>query len=126
MTPGVRHVRPAEFTPGHATPGMRREEAVASEAVWSGVVHTDPGSISGWHHHGDHETVAYVVSGRFRLEHGAHGRDVVDAGPGEFVYIPPRAVHRESNPSGEQATVVLVRAGSGEVVVNVDGPEAPT
>ena len=31
-------------------------------------------------------------------------------------------VHRESNPSAEPSQIVVVRAGIGEAVVNVDGP----
>jgi uncharacterized RmlC-like cupin family protein len=49
---------------------------------------------------------------------------VVDAGPGDFIFVPPHTVHREGNPASEAATVVVVRAGTGEVVINVDGPEA--
>ena len=31
-------------------------------------------------------------------------------------------MHREGNPSAEDATIVVVRAGQGEPVINVDGP----
>jgi hypothetical protein len=31
-------------------------------------------------------------------------------------------VHRESDPSAAEATLVVVRAGQGEPVINVDGP----
>jgi uncharacterized RmlC-like cupin family protein len=80
----LRHIRPDAFVPGQATPGMRREEALSRPGLWSGVVHTEPGMTSGWHHHGDHDTIAYVVSGRFRADFGPGGRDTVDAQPGDF------------------------------------------
>src|SRR5438093_924148 len=35
----VRRVTPAEFTPGHPTPGMQREEAAAADGIWTGLVH---------------------------------------------------------------------------------------
>ena len=49
-------------------------------------------------------------------------RDVVDAGPGDFFYVPPWAVHREHNPGDEESHLIVVRAGSGPAVINVDGP----
>lgn len=120
---GVRVVRPKDRTEGHPTPGMHREEAVATDRTWAGHVTTESGMVSGWHHHGDHESHIYVVSGGLRMESGPGGRDVVDAGPGDFVFVPPHTVHREGNPTGTDSELVVVRAGSGEVVVNVDGPD---
>jgi uncharacterized RmlC-like cupin family protein len=86
---------------------MRRQRAIDVPGLWSGVVHTEPGATSGWHHHGDHETSLYIV-----------------AGPGEFVHVPKHVVHRESNPAGETALAVIARSGSGEPTVNVRGPDA--
>lgn len=115
----VRRVAAGALAPGQATPGMDRREALVLDDLWSGVVSTEPGATSGWHHHGEHDTVAYVVSGVFRVETAA---GVVEAERGDFVHVPAHTVHRESNPSTETARVVLVRRGSGPVVVNVDGP----
>ena len=117
----VTRVPAGALQPGQPTPGMQREEAVVLPGLWSGRVLTDPGATSGWHHHGEHDTVAYVVAGVFAVE-TADG--VVAAEPGDFVHIPPHLVHRESNPTESTAEVVLVRRGTGEVVVNVDGPDA--
>ena len=47
--------------------------------LWSGRVLTDPGATSGWHHHGAHDTVAYVVAGVFAVE-TADGVVEADAG----------------------------------------------
>jgi len=102
---------------------MAREEAFATDALWAGVVKTEPGMISGWHHHGEYETAIYVVSGRFVMESGPNGSVVMDAGPGDFLYVPRRAVHRESNPDPDESSAVVLRAGTGEVVVNVEGPD---
>jgi len=121
----VRRVTPAEFMPGHPTPGMQREEAVAADGIWTGLVHTEPGMESAWHHHGEYQTSLYIVSGAMHLEFGPGGAQSVDAGPGDFVFVPKWAVHRETNPSAEPATAVITRAGHGEAVVNVDGPEPP-
>ncbi len=117
----VRKVAADELTPGHPTPGMTRLEAVVLDDVWSGIARTEPGVTSDWHHHGDHDTVVYVVNGVFRVE-TANG--VVAGQPGDFVHVPAHTVHRESNPTDELAEVVLVRRGTGPVVVNVAGPTA--
>jgi uncharacterized RmlC-like cupin family protein len=78
--------------------------------------------VSGWHHHGEYESTIYVVSGALRMEYGPGGADVIEAGPGDFVFVARGAVHREGNPSDEVSEMVVVRSGSGEPVVNVDAP----
>lgn len=120
----VQLVRPGERTPGPPTAGMYREQAFADDEVWAGFVRTDPEAASAWHHHGDHETFAYVVSGALRFEFGSGGSEAVFARPGDFVRIPGRLVHRESTPGNEPCEVVIVRTGRGESTVNLTGPEA--
>ncbi len=123
MNRGVRVVRPTEFVEADPTPGMRREQALDETGLWAGLVHTEPGMTSGWHHHGGHETAIYVVSGTLRMQFGPGGRETLDAGPGEFVHVPAFAVHRESNPTDRTSTAVLARAGGGVRTVNVAGPD---
>jgi uncharacterized RmlC-like cupin family protein len=118
-------VRPADLVAADPTPGMTRRLAHATERLWTGVVHTEPGAASGWHHHGAHETSIFVVEGRFRLEFGPGGGDALEAGAGDFLYVPPGVVHREANPGDEPSTVVITRVGEGPVTVNVEGPAAP-
>jgi uncharacterized RmlC-like cupin family protein len=121
----VRLVRPDERTEGAPTPGMLREQAFDTDGMWAGIVHTDPRMVSGWHHHGEYQTSIYVLSGTFRMEFGTRGEQTAEAGPGDFLYVAPYAIHREGNPSDEPGSGVVVRAGHGEVVINVDGPAAP-
>jgi uncharacterized RmlC-like cupin family protein len=102
---------------------MRRQRAFEAPGLWSGVVHTEPGAASGWHHHGEHQTSIFVVAGRMRLEFGPGGGSTVEAGPGEFVHVPAHVVHRESNPGSDASLAVLARAGAGAPTVNVDGPD---
>jgi uncharacterized RmlC-like cupin family protein len=119
----IHRISPEERVEGQPTPGMTREQAVQTDGVWAGSVRTDAGMVSGWHHHGAYESVIYVLNGALRMEFGPGGVETFDAGPGDFVYVGKGMVHRESNPSDEAATAVVVRAGEGEPVVNVDGPE---
>ncbi|GIU99142.1 MAG: hypothetical protein KatS3mg014_0758 [Actinomycetota bacterium] len=123
MRGAVRRVTPQERTPGAGTAGITREEAVAADGMWAGLATTAPGMVSGWHHHGDHGSVIYVLSGALRIEFGPGGRETVEGGPGDFVYVARGAIHRESNPTDQESQVVVVRSGSGEPVFNVEGPE---
>jgi uncharacterized RmlC-like cupin family protein len=79
--------------------------------------------VSGWHHHGEYESVIYVLEGTLKLESGSGGADVVEAGPGDFIRVPKGVVHREGNPSAQPADIIVVRAGRGESTYNVAGPE---
>jgi uncharacterized RmlC-like cupin family protein len=122
MPQPIRVVPPDALVDADPTPGMRRQRAIEAPGLWAGLVHTEPGATSGWHHHGEHESSLYVVSGRMRLQFGPGGESVLDAEAGSFIHVPAHTVHRESNPTDEVATVVISRAGSGVPTVNVDGP----
>ena len=115
-------VTPGDRTAGPSTPGMDRQQAVATDDMWSGFVRTEAAMVSGWHHHGEYETVIYVLTGLLRMEFGPGGLTTVEAGPGDFVYVPKGVVHRESNPSAQPADLIVVRAGRGDSTTNVDGP----
>jgi uncharacterized RmlC-like cupin family protein len=104
------------------TPGVLREQALSTDDVWIGVVTTEPGSMSTWHHHGDHDTYAYVVSGAKRIEYGPGGSLSVTAGPGDFIHLPKGLTHREGNPSPEVSRSIAFRLGSGPPTINVEGP----
>ncbi|MCI0438445.1 MAG: cupin domain-containing protein [Chloroflexi bacterium] len=102
---------------------MHREDLIASPQSWVGVVHTMAGLASPWHHHSDNDTYGYVISGRVRIEFGPGGKELVEVGPGEVFHVPSRVIHREVTVGLESGVGFLVRVGSGEPVVNVDGPE---
>jgi uncharacterized RmlC-like cupin family protein len=104
------------------TPGLVREEAISNEHLWTGIAKTEPGMRSGWHHHGDWETIAYVIAGACRLEYGPGGREVALAEPGDYLYIPKGEIHRESNPTEGEQALVIVRFGSGPVLFPAEGP----
>ncbi|MGH8946466.1 MAG: cupin domain-containing protein [Acidimicrobiia bacterium] len=111
-----------EVFPADATSGMVREQALAGEGIWAGLVRTAPMRPSGWHHHGDHDTYVYVEAGRVKVEFGPDGTKVVEAGPGDFIHVPKGAIHREANPDVDEGVAIVLRVGSGPPVVNVDGP----
>ena len=105
------------------TPGMKREELLATPGTWIGKVRVVPKTGSGWHHHGDNDTYVYVISGRQRADFGSGGNKSCEAGPGEVLHVPKQLIHRESNPGSQEVVSFVVRVGSGPLVVNVDGPE---
>ncbi len=119
----VRVIRADDRAVDDSTAGMIREAAVSTDGMWAGLVRTEPGLASGWHHHGEYETAIYVVSGRLRMEFGPGGREVEEAEAGDFLYVPNGAIHRETNPLEEEVMLIAARSGTGPPVVNVDGPE---
>lgn len=118
----VSLIRPDDRVAGDHTPGMMREQAVVTGDMWAGLVRTEPHMVSGWHHHGDHVTSIYVISGLLRMESGPGGESLVEARPGDFLYVPEEAIHRESNPGEDESQIVVVRVGHGPTVINVDAP----
>jgi uncharacterized RmlC-like cupin family protein len=79
-----------------------------------------PGAATGAHHHGDQETILYVVEGVARYRWGDRLEHVVEAGPGDFVFIPAHTVHQEINASTDRPTVwAVTRSGTDPIVVNL-------
>jgi uncharacterized RmlC-like cupin family protein len=108
------------------TAGMRRLEAISGKSVgsvklWMGQTHVAPATNSGDHHHGEAETAIYVVSGHPAFVF-AEGDDEVrlEAGPGDYIFVPPFAPHREENPGDEEAVVVIARSSQEGIVVNLE------
>jgi len=130
---GLRIIRSGELdsnTP--QTPGMTRAEAISrarvgAQKLWAGTVVVHPNAKTGPHHHGELETVIYVVRGRARFRWGNQLEFVDEAGPGDFVYVPPYVPpyvpHQELNARKDQPVeAVIVRSGQEPIVVNLDIP----
>ena len=108
---------------GPGSPGITRHTAFQGEGYLVVRSRANPGTVSGWHHHGDYDVFGYMVVGAARFESGPGGRDAVSVGPGDFFHVPARTVHRDVNPSAtEGQEVILFLRGAGPMVVNVDGP----
>lgn len=108
------------------TSGLQRFEAVSSstagsKALWAGMSVLPPGGRTGVHHHGESETVVYILSGRGRWWIGEDLSIPVEGGPGDFVFIPPGVVHREENCSEtEPVEMVVSRSTQEAIVVNLE------
>lgn len=124
---GVQVVPGSSLDPNTAqTPGMNRAAAInraraGAEKIWAGTVVIHPNAKTGAHHHGDLESVIYVVRGRARMRWGERLEFVAEAGPGDFIFVPPFVPHQEINASrDEPLECVLVRSGQEPVVVNLE------
>jgi uncharacterized RmlC-like cupin family protein len=124
---GVR-VIPAGSLDGNTaqTPGMDRKAAinaarVGAQKIWAGTVNIHPNAKTGAHHHGELESVIYVLRGKARMRWGDNLEFVAEAGPGDFIYVPPFVPHQEINASPDEVLeCVLVRSDNEAVVVNLD------
>src|SRR5438552_11281132 len=108
------------------TPGMTRAAAIdhartGASKLWAGTVSIHANAKTGAHHHGPLESVIYVVRGRARMRWGEKLEYTAEAGPGDFIYVPPYVPHQEINASRDQPLdCVVVRSGQEPVVVNLD------
>jgi len=124
---GVRIIRAGELSSNTPqTPGMQRRAAVTTEQtgasrLWAGTVTIAPKAKTGAHHHGDLESVIYVVNGVARLRWGERLEFVAEAEAGDFIYVPPYVPHQEINASEDlQLHCVLTRSGQQGLVINLD------
>jgi uncharacterized RmlC-like cupin family protein len=125
---GVRVIKGDSLDPNTAqTPGMFRQAAinharVGAQKIWAGTVSIEPNAKTSAHHHGALESVIFVVSGKARMRWGERLEFVAEAGPGDFIYVPPFVPHQEINADPDHPLqCVLVRSDNEAVVVNIDG-----
>jgi uncharacterized RmlC-like cupin family protein len=126
-TNGVRIVRGDELDANTAqTPGMRRLAAITAQRtgaskLWAGTVTIEPNAKTGAHHHGDLESVIYVVKGVARMRWGEKLEYFAEAHAGDFIFVPPFVPHQEINAAVDrQLHCVLARSGQRGLVVNLD------
>jgi len=108
------------------TAGMNRAAAinfarVGAQKIWAGTVSILANAKTGAHHHGALESVIYVVQGRARMRWGDRLEYVAEAGPGDFIFVPPYVPHQEINASSDETLeCVLVRSDNEAVEVNLN------
>ncbi|MER9235037.1 cupin domain-containing protein [Mesorhizobium sp. M0622] len=124
--PSIRIISPTTFDAGTAqTPGSVRLAAVAPQlgiqsAIWGGLFEVMPGASTGIHHHGEQQTIAYVLSGTCKVRWGVRGEYAASAKAGDFIHVPAFLPHMEINPSdSEPFHWVVVRSTPTPIVVNL-------
>jgi uncharacterized RmlC-like cupin family protein len=130
--PAIHVVSPAEFDRGTAqTPGSERFAAIRPApgmeiAIWGGLFEVRPGSRTGIHHHGEQETIAYVLSGTSEIRWGATGEFSARARAGDFIHVPAFLPHMEINPSKDESfRWVVVRSTATPIVINLSDDTWP-
>jgi uncharacterized RmlC-like cupin family protein len=125
ITPSISIVKPNEFDSGTAqTSGSTRRAAITPDfdietSLWGGLFDVDPGDRTGIHHHGEQQTIAYVLSGRCEVRWGANGEYSAHAEAGDFIHVPAYLLHMEINTSSrEPFRWVVVRSTPTPIVVN--------
>ena len=126
-THGIKVIPGDQLDPNTAqTPGMDRAAAinlarVGAQKIWAGTVKIHPNAKTGAHHHGHLESVIYVLKGRARMRWGEQLEFVAEAGPGDFIFVPPYVPHQEINASSDEPLdCVVIRSDNEAVVVNLD------
>jgi uncharacterized RmlC-like cupin family protein len=110
------------------TPGMTRAAAInramaGANKLWAGTVNIHPNAKTAPHHHGELESIIYIVSGKARMRWGGELEFIAEAGPGDFIFVPPFVPHQEINANAnEPLTCVVVRSDQEPIVVNLDIP----
>jgi uncharacterized RmlC-like cupin family protein len=129
--PTIRIIKPHQFdanTP--QTPGMQRMAAIShelagSKGIWGGITVVAPNISSGIHHHGEIETIIYVVSGHGKMRWGDNMEFEQAVEPGDFIYVPPFVPHQEINPSPDTPSQwVIVRNSQEPIVINLEPTDA--
>jgi uncharacterized RmlC-like cupin family protein len=95
--------------------------SAGAQKLWAGTVVVEPNAKTGAHHHGELETVLYIVRGRARFRWGENLEYADEAGVGDFIFVPPFVPHQEINARpDEPVEAVVVRSGQDPIVVNLE------
>src|SRR6266700_6903707 len=124
---GVRVIPGDQLDPNvPSTAGMDRKAAinfarVGAQKLWAGTVTIKPDAKTGAHHHGHLESIIFVVKGKARMRWGEQLQFTAEAGPGDFIFVPPYVPHQEINASRDEVLeCVLVRSDGEAIAINLD------
>ena len=98
---------------------------VGSEAIHLAIATIPPGCGSSPHYHVNCESAIYVVRGQGRFIVGDNLENPLPIGPGDFIYVPPNAVHQPVNDSQtEPLELIVARNTPVEIVVEYQPEKA--
>jgi uncharacterized RmlC-like cupin family protein len=91
-----------------------------ASSLWAGIFVVEPSAKTGIHHHGEQDTVIYVLEGEAHVRWGKFGEHSATVGAGDFLHVPRWLPHQELNPSREHPfRWVVVRSTPEPIVVNL-------
>ena len=101
------------------------QRLVGTEGIHMAVATIPPLCASSPHYHVNCESAIYVVRGHGRFLTGKDLEKSLPIGPGDFIYVPPDAVHQPVNDSPtEPMEFIVARNTAVEVVVEYEPEEA--
>ncbi|SEF57796.1 Cupin domain-containing protein [Bryocella elongata] len=124
-------VRPEDLSTSTAqTAGSQRwaafDAATGVSGLWAGSFEVQPGASTGIHHHGEQETVVYVLEGEALVRWGERGEHHATVRAGDFLHVPSWLIHQEVNPSPTLPfRWIVVRSSAMPVVVDLPDSQWP-
>jgi uncharacterized RmlC-like cupin family protein len=119
-------IRPDQLNPGTLqTFGSQRLSAISAahgvaSALWAGMFLVEPGARTGIHHHGEQDTVVFVLAGEAVVRWGDFGEHRAAVQAGDFLHVPSWLPHQEMNLSTTTPfRWVVVRSTPEPIVVNL-------
>ena len=84
------------------------EKNVAAKQLSMNVATIPPGGVANAHVHVGFEVMLYILAGRVRHEYGDGLKQIVENGPGDFIFIEPGVPHEVFNVSATEPVVAVV------------------
>ena len=115
-------VHPDELEVDVASGAMKRLAGVSkslagTEGIHLAIATIPPKCESSPHHHVNCESAIYVVKGKGRFLTGRNLEKSLDIGPGDFIYVPPFAVHQPINDDDSENMELIVARNTPEEIV---------
>ncbi|MCS7207270.1 MAG: cupin domain-containing protein [Dehalococcoidia bacterium] len=125
MTQEVTVIHPDQYEVEVSSGAMTRHAGVSQKLCGTTGIHLaiariPPGCRSSPHYHVNCESAIYVLKGRGRFLVGERLEKALPIGPGDFIYVPPGAVHAPVNDSMETMELIVARNTPVEIVVEWD------
>ncbi len=101
------------------------ESLVGSSGIHLAIATIPPGCASSPHYHVNCESAIYVLAGSGRFVVGEQLEQSLPIGPGDFIYVPPDAIHQPVNDSAtEPLQLIVARNTPAEIVVEYEPKKA--
>ena len=100
------------------------EGLVGSTGIHLAIATIPPGCASSPHYHVNCESAIYVLRGSGRFVVGKQLENSLPIGPGDFIYVPPDAVHQPVNDSATEPLELIVARNTPVEIVAEYTPEA--
>jgi uncharacterized RmlC-like cupin family protein len=91
-----------------------------NSSMWAGIFVVEASAKTAIHHHGEQETIVYVLEGEALVRWGDRGEYSSTVRAGDFLHVPGWLPHQELNPSPQMPfRWIVVRSTPEPIVVNL-------